>query len=146
MFGFSKDIKVDSGNSLTHNSLIKETVIVGNIKAESDIRLDCSLEGNLECKAKVIIGVNCTIKGNLICQNAKIEGKVDGNVKVWELLDMRSSAIINGDIVANKLVVEDGAVFNGACQMGKQALQRIDHDKQKESTSTKVPREKQKAG
>lgn len=146
MFGFSKDTKVDSGNSLTHNSLIKETVIVGNIKAESDIRLDCSLEGNLECKAKVIIGVNCTIKGNIICQNAKIEGKVDGNVKVWELLDMRSSAIINGDIVANKLVVEDGAVFNGACQMGKQALQRIDHDKQKTSTTAKVPREKQKAG
>lgn len=145
MFGFSKDTKIDSGNSLTHNSLVKETVIVGNIKADADIRLDCALEGDLDCEAKVIIGVNCTIKGNVVCQNAKIEGKVDGDVKVWELLDMRSSAIVNGDIIANKLVVEDGAIFNGACKMGKQALQRIEHDKQKRNTQ-KVFRENQKTG
>ncbi|MCP4440030.1 MAG: polymer-forming cytoskeletal protein [Aureispira sp.] len=145
MFGFSKDSKVDSSNSLTHNSFIKATVIVGDIISESDVRLDCALEGNLECKAKVVIGVNGTVKGNVVCQNARIEGTVDGNVKVWELLDMRSTSIINGDIVANKLVVEDGAVFNGACQMGKQALKRLDNDK-REASPKEVFRKKQKAG
>ena len=51
--------------------------------------------------------------GNITAQNANIEGEVKGKIEISELLVLKAAAIINGDIVTGKLVVEPGAVFNG---------------------------------
>jgi len=50
--------------------------------------------------------------------NADIEGEVKGKLEVAELLVLKATAVINGDIVTGKLVVEPGAIFNGSCKMG----------------------------
>lgn len=104
------------------NSLGNGSKIVGDISANSDIRLDGELEGNLKCTGKVIIGTKGQVKGEVECQNAVIEGTVNGILRVKELLHVKESARITGQISTNKLTVQAGAIFNVKCEMGGQTL------------------------
>jgi len=103
------------------NTLVKGTTVEGIIRCESDIRIDGTVKGSLDCKAKVIIGPHGLVDGDVICQNAVIEGRFEGTLKVAELLNVRETAQVNGDIKTNKLIVQSGAIFNVACKMGVQS-------------------------
>ncbi len=93
------------------------TQLEGNISSDGDIRLDGSMIGNIVTKAKVIIGPQGSIVGDIDCTSADVFGKIKGDVKVKELLFLKNSASIEGDIYTTKLVVENGATFNGSCVM-----------------------------
>ena len=69
----------ETPNGMIHNNFSVNTTIVGNINAASDIRIDGSLQGNIECAGKVIIGEQSRIQGNIIAANAEINGKVNGS-------------------------------------------------------------------
>ncbi len=103
------------------NSLVHGTVVEGTIKAENDMRVDGVIKGALKCKSKVIIGPTGSVEGEIRCKNAVIEGRFDGTLSVEELLNVRESAHVNGDVKTNKLIVQSGAVFNVACKMGVQS-------------------------
>lgn len=100
------------------NSLTQGTVVEGTIKASTDIRIDGLLKGKLFCDAKVIVGPTGAVEGEIKCQNAVIEGKFTGSIVVEELLNVRESAVINGDVKTGKLVVQPGGIFNVKCEMG----------------------------
>ena len=126
MFGGKKDTNtkkniMPSATSHALNSIVQGTSMVGDIRAESDIRIDGSLKGTLHCSAKVIIGPSGKIEGEVVCQNAMIEGKYKGTLQVKELLFVKETAEINGNIVTGKIIVQSGAVFNVSCQMGSAA-------------------------
>ncbi len=103
--------------SVNLNSLVKGTMIEGNVSSDSDIRIDGSLKGTLICKAKVILGPTGAIEGEIKCVNAVIEGKFQGTIHVDELLQIRETADVIGDVFTNKLNVQPGANFNGAVKM-----------------------------
>lgn len=103
-------------NSL--NTLVQGTLVEGTVKSESDIRIDGTIKGKLICDAKIIIGPGGSIEGEIKCKNAVIEGKFQGNLEVAELLNIRESASVSGDVVTNKLIVQSGAAFNVNCTMG----------------------------
>jgi len=106
-----------SGHSL--NSLVRGTHVEGTIQSESDIRIDGSIKGVLNCKAKVIIGPSGSIEGEVICQNAVIEGSFDGNLTVKEVLHLKENAKVSGDVQTGKLSIQPGALFNvSSCRMG----------------------------
>jgi cytoskeletal protein CcmA (bactofilin family) len=100
------------------NILVKGTSVEGKIISEGDIRIDGVLHGSLDCKAKVVIGTTGVVDGDIICQNALIEGKFDGKLIVKEMLSLRGSAQVTGEVHTQKLVVEAGALFNVTCKMG----------------------------
>ena len=100
------------------NTLVKGTTVEGTIKAESDIRIDGVIKGSLFCKAKVIIGPTGFVEGEVKCVNAVIEGRFEGALQVSELLNVRETAEVSGDVVTNKLIVQSGAIFNVDCKMG----------------------------
>ncbi len=102
----------------TMNVIGKGTTITGDIDTSSDIRIDGKLEGNLYCKAKVILGSSAILEGNLHATHAEISGEVVGKVEVSEMLTLKNAATIHGDINTGKLVIEAGAKFNGSCKMG----------------------------
>jgi len=106
-----------SSSSHALNSLVQGTTVEGTIKADSDIRVDGAIKGKLFCDAKVIIGPTGQIEGEVKCQNAVIEGKFDGVLIVTELLNVRETAQITGDVTTGKLIVQSGAVFNVTCSM-----------------------------
>ncbi len=107
------------GATSGHNSLVQGTVLEGTIKSENDIRIDGALKGNLICNAKVIIGPSGKVEGEVNCIDAVIEGQFDGNIEVKELLNVRKTAKVTGDVVYGKLIVEGGSVFNVSCSMGQ---------------------------
>ncbi|MBL7831105.1 MAG: polymer-forming cytoskeletal protein [Saprospiraceae bacterium] len=121
MFGSNKkpDNSNISANSSALNSLVQGTIVEGTVRAESDIRVDGIIHGDLTCSAKVIIGPTGEIKGEVKCVNAMIDGKFEGKLYVEDLLTVRETAIVNGDIHTGKLIVQSGAVFNVTCDMGK---------------------------
>ena len=100
------------------NTLVHGTVVEGTVKSESDIRIDGVIKGSLNCKAKVIIGPEGFVEGEVRCKNAVIEGRFEGTLHVSELLNVKESAKVVGDVQTNKLIVQSGAVFSVACQMG----------------------------
>ncbi|HXH17514.1 MAG TPA: polymer-forming cytoskeletal protein [Chitinophagales bacterium] len=107
-----------SQNSNQTNQFCEGTVIEGEIKSSNDIRLDGAIHGILFSTAKIVIGQKGKVDGEIRCQNADISGNVKGRVEVKDLLFLKATANIEGDIIANKLVVEAGALFNGTCRMG----------------------------
>ncbi len=98
------------------------TEITGDIISNGDIRIDGSLKGTIRSSGKVVIGSTGRIEGEIICQNADISGEVKAHLKVNELLSLKASAVVSGDILTNKLAIEPGAVFTGACSMGNHEI------------------------
>jgi cytoskeletal protein CcmA (bactofilin family) len=104
--------------SNSSNTIGKGTLLEGNIETYGNIRIEGKVIGNVKSKSKVALGNASHVSGNIIAQNADIEGEVKGKLEVSELLVLKATAVINGDIITGKLVVEPGAVFNGTCKMG----------------------------
>lgn len=120
---FKKEDKmsvVDMVNS--SNVIAKESRITGDIEAQGNIRIEGIVQGSVKSQSKVVIGDSAIIYGNLVAAEAEVSGKVDGEVTCGELLHLKKTAFITGDISTQKLVVENGAVFNGKCTMGAQSL------------------------
>ena len=123
MFGSKNEEKKQKNGAPTPstssvNTLVQGTRVEGNITADHDIRIDGHLQGNLECKAKLIIGASGSINGDVSCTNAIIEGSFEGNLRVREVLNVKESAQVTGDVRTDKLIVHSGAVFNVTCAMG----------------------------
>ena len=108
-----------SSFSSSVNSIGQGTFVEGTINADSDIRIDGEIKGNLNCKGKLILGERGKIVGEIACLNALIEGEIRGKIVVKELLQVRDSAIVDGEISTDKLDVDSGAVFNVSCVMGQ---------------------------
>ncbi len=115
---FSKEQREDQEHSNSSNIIGKGTILEGNIETFGNIRVEGKLVGNVTTKSKAAFGPSAQIEGNVLAQNAEIEGHVTGKVEVSEVLILKTTAVIDGDIVTNKLIVESGAAFNGSCKMG----------------------------
>ncbi|MEM6723591.1 MAG: polymer-forming cytoskeletal protein [Bacteroidota bacterium] len=115
-----KPVPTAAGMTHSHNSLVKGTTVEGKVKSKSDIRIDGSIKGSLDCQAKVVIGPTGYIEGEITCKNAVIMGQLEGNITVTESLKLENTAKVNGEITTTKFIVAPGAVFNGTCKMGKQ--------------------------
>lgn len=130
MFGGKKN---ESGTSVApstspgsaSNIITSGTIIEGKISSAGDIRIDGQLNGDLDCKGKVIIGPQGKIEGNLVCQNAVIEGSFTGDLRCAELLMIKETAVVTGDINTEKLMVQPGAIYNVSCKMGGSGIKSI---------------------
>lgn len=129
---------VRSGNSLSHNSLVQGSLLEGNVTSENDFRIDGRFVGNLNCKARVIIGPSGEFKGEIDCQNAIVEGKFQGKLISHEVLEVREGAIIEGDVNTNKLVVQSGSVFDVKCSMGDQNSSQVSSAPVEESILSEI--------
>lgn len=99
------------------NIISKGTIIQGNIKSNSDIRIDGELIGNLDSQGKIVLGQSGKIKGEIICSTGDISGKIEGKVTASERLSLKATANIQGDLFIKQLAVEPGCVFTGKCKM-----------------------------
>jgi cytoskeletal protein CcmA (bactofilin family) len=94
------------------------TSIEGDINTNGDMRIDGSLTGTINVKGKLVVGPSGVVEGEIICQNADISGAIKGKIGVAELLSLKSSSRLTGDIITSKIAIEPGAVFSGSCSMG----------------------------
>lgn len=109
------------------NLIGKGTQITGDIHSEGDIRIDGDLAGNVKSTGRVVIGVSGKITGDVICKNCEISGFVEGKLSIEQLLSLKSSAHVKGEILSGKLSIEPGSVFSGSCKMDEQ----VNHERPK---------------
>lgn len=98
------------------------TIINGDVKSNGDIRIDGTLIGSVNAKGKLVIGNTGNVEGEIICQNADFSGIIKAQVTVSELLSLKATAKLTGDVTTNKLAIEPGALFSGSCSMNNAPL------------------------
>ena len=102
----------------TVNTIGAGTIIAGDVKSKGDIRVDGTLKGSVNTLGKVVLGKDGVIEGDVICNSADISGTIKAKITVSQLLSLKTTAKLNGDIITNKLSIEPGASFTGSCSMG----------------------------
>ena len=140
MFTTKEEKRVADEISNSSNTIGKGTFLEGNVETYGNIRIEGKVTGNVKSKSKVALGPSSMVQGNVIAQNADLEGEVKGKIEVAELLVLKATAVIHGDIVTGKLVVEPGAVFNGTCKMGA-AVKEIKIAENGTATRTLTPQQ-----
>ncbi|PTX60400.1 polymer-forming protein [Kordia periserrulae] len=135
MFSESKKGRNNEATRGQSNRIGKSTNIKGEVVSKADFRIDGKLEGSVETTGKIVIGSTGVIIGKVVCTNADIEGRFNGELVVTELLTLKSSAIIEGDVTVSKLSVEPGATFNATCSM-KSGIKELKASDEKKADKT----------
>lgn len=121
-----KNMARPNENSGVVNLIGVGTIITGDVTSSGDIRVDGTLKGSVNTKGKVVVGSTGIVEGDVNCQNADISGELKAKINVAELLSLKATAKLDGDIVTNKLAIEPGATFSGSCSMGA-VIKDINH-------------------
>ncbi len=101
----------------------KSVVIKGELSASEDLYLDGEVEGSIELREhSLIVGPHGRVRANVHSRDIVVHGKVDGNVSGTERVELKKSAILNGDISTQRIVIEDGAFFKGSIDIQKDAV------------------------
>ena len=118
MFFDQKKVKMAGTETYSQQNLIAQgTTITGDIISEGDFRIEGNIQGNLKTPGKVVVGKTGVINGTLKASNADIEGKFSGKLLISDILSLKSSARVEGEVEVGKLAVEPGATFNVTCAM-----------------------------
>ena len=107
----------DTATSNNINLIGFGTEIHGDIVSNGDLRIDGVLVGNINSKGKIVVGETGKIKGEISSKNADISGNVEGKITVNELLSLKASAKVSGDMFTSRLAIEPGSRFTGYCDM-----------------------------
>ncbi len=116
MFG-KKDNVATFGPGLVLNLVGEGTEIKGNIHCDSDIRIDGKVIGNVITKSKMVLGNSGIIEGDVSANSADVSGTLKGNLTITDILFLKASGRIDGNISTSKMVIESGGEFNGNCHM-----------------------------
>lgn len=111
----NKEVEELSNSS---NIIGKGTIMTGGVETFGNIRVEGKVIGDIKTKSKAAFGHSSQVDGSVLAQNAEVAGHITGTIEVTELLVLKATAVIDGDIITNKLLVETGAAFNGKCKMG----------------------------
>ncbi len=121
---FQQKSKSESNQGLQSISIISaDSTIKGDMESDGDIRIDGKLIGNINCKAKIIVGQQGIVEGNLNGNHTDVLGTVNGDIKMTGQLNLLGKSIINGNIHVGKLQMESTVVFNGKCVMGANVVE-----------------------
>ncbi len=92
----------------------KSVVIKGELSGSEDLYVDGTVEGTIELKSNsLIIGPNGNVKAKVNAKSVTVQGKVEGNVRGVERVELHKSAMLTGDITTQRIAIEEGAFFKG---------------------------------
>lgn len=95
----------------------KGSSLEGTLKVENSVRVDGRIKGNLTTTELLVIGKDGEIEGDIIAKNAIIGGRVRGKVSATGKVVLESKAVFLGELKTSRLVIDDGAIFDGRCSM-----------------------------
>lgn len=99
------------------NRIVEATKIKGDIFSPADFRLDGELIGNFTSNGKLVIGPSGKVIGDIVCKNVDIEGEFKGKLVATEMLNLKATARVEGEVNIGKLAIEPGALFTATCVM-----------------------------
>ncbi len=110
---------IDNGRPETAH-IGKNVIIKGELSGSEDLYLDGEVEGSIELRGhSVTIGPNGRVRANIHAREVTVHGKVDGNLNGTDRVELKKSAILVGDIVTQRISIEDGAYFKGGVDIVK---------------------------
>lgn len=127
------------------NMIGEGATLDGTLKAEGDVRISGRVIGTVEISGKVIVAQEGVIEGEVRATSLDVAGRIEGDVDVEERVVLKSSAHVEGNIRTGRLVVEEGADFNGECRMGSRTMDSEailgsqSRSKEREDISTGIP-------
>jgi cytoskeletal protein CcmA (bactofilin family) len=98
-----------------------DTHIKGELSFDTTARILGKVEGKVTSKGELQIGEGAICKAALEAGRIVIDGFVEGNITARERIQLNAKARVMGDLLANTLVVADGASFIGHCRVGAEA-------------------------
>ena len=101
------------------NLVAAGTVVEGKLRTPGSIRIDGKIIGEVTAAQNIAIGNTGEVEGNVSAKGVTIGGKIKGLVVAQEKLLLESKAVVRGDIRAAKLVIDEGAIFDGKCLMSE---------------------------
>ena len=116
MFKKEEEVSIKNAETIIGPSI----KVKGNFHGEGDIIVEGILEGEIKTSKNLLIGAKAKINANIEAKQAKISGEVHGNLLISSYLELTSTAKIHGDIQAGSLSIENGAIFNGSCNMDQE--------------------------
>ena len=100
----------------------KSVVIKGELSGSEDLYVDGQVEGSIELQGNsLIIGTNGQVRANVNAKGVIVQGKLDGNIRASERTELKKSAVAVGDIVTQRISIEDGAYFKGKIDIQREA-------------------------
>lgn len=114
----------------------KSVLIKGELSGSEDLYLDGEVEGNIELKDhSITVGPHGRVRAHINAREIIVHGKVEGNVRGADRVELKRSAVLVGDIATHRIVIEDGAFFKGAIDIQKEK------EKEKEAPKAEPKRE-----
>ena len=97
------------------------TVIEGTLNISSSIRVDGKVKGRINCSDTLLVGKTGVVEASVKVKSATIGGRVEGDIEAQDVVILEGKSTVMGDVTTKKLIIEEGAVFNGTCRMGEEA-------------------------
>ncbi len=114
-----KDKSEESFNNMGDiNTIIgKGTSFEGNINVQNSVRVDGTFKGNIKSSESIVIGKDGEVNGKLEVKNAIVGGKVTGKLFASGKVTLENTSKFEGELRTTRLVIDEGAMLNGNCQM-----------------------------
>ncbi|MCX5786910.1 MAG: polymer-forming cytoskeletal protein [Elusimicrobia bacterium] len=94
-----------------------EAYFQGAMTVRGSIRIDGRVEGDILEAQTVVVGATGRVRGNVCAEAVVVGGQVNGDIVASAGLEIKASGRVTGNIRAPRLMIDDGAVFDGACSM-----------------------------
>ena len=101
------------------NLIAAGSVFEGKLRSPGSIRIDGKIVGEVNATQNVAVGSSGDVEGNISAKNITVGGRTKGMISAQEKLVLEAKAVVRGDIHATKLVIDEGAVFDGKCVMSE---------------------------
>ena len=92
----------------------KSIMIKGELSCSEELYVDGLVEGVIDPRGnRLTVGPNGRVKANVTASSVVVQGKLEGNVQASDRVDLKQSAVVTGDIAAQRISIDDGAYFKG---------------------------------
>jgi cytoskeletal protein CcmA (bactofilin family) len=117
--------KTSKGEGGLNTIIGKDSIIEGAIEVQGGLRVDGIVRGRISAAESLMVGDSGTIEADSTVRIAVIGGKVVGNILAQDKIELQSTAVVEGDITTKNLIVEEGAIFHGRCNMKNSSSETV---------------------
>jgi cytoskeletal protein CcmA (bactofilin family) len=108
---------INEPDGLMNTIIGKDTVITGTLDVKGELRVEGTVKGKIISSGCVTVGSTGLVEAEIEAESAIIAGTMRGNVNTSEKIELQTKCEMDGDLRTKSLVIEEGAVFSGACSM-----------------------------
>ena len=120
------DAAPTGGRSSERATIGRSITIKGEVKGDEDLLIQGRVDGSVDLKLhSVTVGSEGRVKANITGRVVTVEGEVEGDLRAEEQVTLTSTARVQGDLAAPRIILENGATFRGLVDMGEPSTKQV---------------------